>query len=159
MDSGGEEWVEVRELLASITDFIYPSIVDNDVAIENDFPEKVLIFGQQDKLRQVFLNIIMNSLDALKEKSSPRCIKLHGEVSDRMIRIYITNNGPMIPQETLKTIFEPFYTTKELGTGIGLYVCQKIIQNHLGNISCRSDDHETTFTVHLPVREQSEAVN
>ncbi|MGA9290349.1 MAG: HAMP domain-containing sensor histidine kinase [Anaerobacillus sp.] len=159
IDSGEEEWVEVRALLASITEFIYPSIVDNDVAIENDFPEKVLIFGQQDKLRQVFLNIIMNSLDALKEQSSPRCIKLHGDESDRMIRIHITNNGPMIPQETLKTIFEPFYTTKELGTGIGLYVCQKIIQNHLGNISCRSEDHETTFTVHLPVREQSEAVN
>ncbi len=158
IDSGGEEWLEVREILADITEFIYPSIVDNDVEIQNEFPANLFIYGQQDKLRQVFLNIIMNSLDALKEQSFPRCIRLHGDSSDRMIGIHITNNGPMIPQETLKTIFEPFYTTKELGTGIGLYVCQKIIQNHHGDISCQSDEHETTFTIHLPVRDQGEAV-
>ena len=156
IDTGLEEWLEVNAIFESIIEFIYPSIVDIDVEIRNDFPEGISIFGQQDKLRQVFLNILMNSLDALKAEGFPRCIRIHGERLHGTIHIHITNNGPKIPMETLDRIFEPFYTTKELGTGIGLYVCQKIIQNHSGNISCQSDENETTFTVSLPFLDKSD---
>ncbi|MCA0172533.1 sensor histidine kinase [Bacillus sp. RAR_GA_16] len=156
VDSGLEEWLDVKNIFESILAFIYPSIVDIDVEIQNHFPEGISIFGQQDKLRQVFLNILMNSLDALKAVGFPRCIQINGECEDGYIDIHITNNGPKIPAQTLDRIFEPFYTTKELGTGIGLYVCQKIIQNHKGNISCQSDETETTFTIRLPYVEKNE---
>ena len=156
IDSGHEEWLDVNAIFESILDFIYPSIVDIDVEIQNDFPEGISIFGQQDKLRQVFLNILMNSLDALKAVGFPRCIHIYGEKVNGTVDIHITNNGPKIPTKTLDRIFEPFYTTKELGTGIGLYVCQKIIQNHSGYISCHSDEHETTFTIRLPYVEKNE---
>ncbi|WP_347551113.1 HAMP domain-containing sensor histidine kinase [Pseudalkalibacillus hwajinpoensis] len=151
IDTGYEEKIEVNKIFAGIIEFIYPSIVDIDVEIQNTIPSGLYIFGQHDKLRQVFLNILMNSLDALKEKGFPRKILLRGDKYEDVIHIHISNNGPMIPPETVDTIFEPFYTTKELGTGIGLYVCQKIIQNHKGHISCMSDEVETTFTITLPV--------
>ncbi|TKD72109.1 sensor histidine kinase [Pseudalkalibacillus hwajinpoensis] len=154
IDVGSEEWLEVKTILAGIVEFIYPSIVDCDVAIQNNIPAELFIFGQQDKLRQVFLNIMMNSLDALKETTGPRRIELHCDQDEDMIHLHISNNGPKIPSETLKTIFEPFYTTKELGTGIGLYVCRKIIQNHKGTISCHSVDEKTTFTVSLPLADK-----
>ncbi|MDP4550560.1 histidine kinase N-terminal domain-containing protein [Alkalihalobacillus macyae] len=154
IDVGSHEWLEVKTILEGIIDFIYPSIVDCDVEIHNNIPEKLNIFGQQDKLRQVFLNIMMNSIDALKETTGPRRIELHCDQDEEMVNIYLTNNGPRIPAETLKTIFEPFYTTKELGTGIGLYVCRKIIQNHQGRISCHSVDEYTTFKVSLPLAEK-----
>lgn len=154
IDVGSHEWLEAKTILAGIIDFIYPSIVDCDVEIHNNIPAKLHIFGQQDKLRQVFLNIMMNSIDALKETPGPRRIELHCDQDENMVHIYLTNNGPKIPADTLKTIFEPFYTTKELGTGIGLYVCRKIIQNHKGTISCQSVDEYTTFKVSLPLAEK-----
>ncbi|MBU8909609.1 ATP-binding protein, partial [Desertibacillus haloalkaliphilus] len=49
-----------------------------------------------------------------------------------------------------ETIFEPFYTTKELGTGIGLFVCRKIIEKHSGELTCSSDEQKTTFRISLP---------
>ncbi|KMM39083.1 sensor histidine kinase [Guptibacillus hwajinpoensis] len=154
IDVGSLEWLEVKTILVGIIDFIYPSIVDCDVEIHNNIPANLNVFGQQDKLRQVFLNIMMNSIDALKETPGPRRIELHCDQDEEMVNIYLTNNGPRIPAETLKTIFEPFYTTKELGTGIGLYVCRKIIQNHQGRISCHSNDEYTTFKVSLPLAEK-----
>ncbi|MBN8210588.1 HAMP domain-containing histidine kinase [Bacillus sp. NTK071] len=156
IDVGCEEWLDVKTILGGIVEFIYPSIVDCDVTIQNNIPEELYIFGQQDKLRQVFLNIMMNSLDALKETAGARQIELHCDQGEDMIHVHISNNGPKIPSETLKTIFEPFYTTKELGTGIGLYVCRKIIQNHKGTISCHSVDEKTTFTVSLPLADKDD---
>ncbi|MBF0707954.1 HAMP domain-containing histidine kinase [Alkalihalobacillus hwajinpoensis] len=158
IDSGQEEWLEVKGLFDSIIAFIYPSIIDIDVRIVNEFPANLSVYGQQDKLRQVFLNILMNSLDALKAEGSPRQIRIAGEQAEGMLTIRITNNGPKISDKTLDRIFEPFYTTKELGTGIGLYVCQKIIQNHHGEINCHSSEEETTFTIHLPFVEKKDAI-
>ncbi|WP_371018407.1 histidine kinase N-terminal domain-containing protein [Pseudalkalibacillus sp. JSM 102089] len=158
IDSGQEEWLEVKGLFDSIIAFIYPSIIDIDVRIVNEFPANLSVYGQQDKLRQVFLNILMNSLDALKAESSPRQIRIAGEQAEGMLTIRITNNGPKIDDKTLDRIFEPFYTTKELGTGIGLYVCQKIIQNHHGEINCHSSEEETTFTIRLPFVEEKDAI-
>ncbi|WP_283152473.1 sensor histidine kinase [Guptibacillus hwajinpoensis] len=158
IDSGQEEWLEVKGLFDSIIAFIYPSIIDIDVQIVNEFPANLSVYGQQDKLRQVFLNILMNSLDALKAEGSPRQIRIAGEQAEGMLTIRITNNGPKISDKTLDRIFEPFYTTKELGTGIGLYVCQKIIQNHHGEINCHSSEEETTFTIRLPFVEKKDAI-
>ncbi|WP_377889987.1 histidine kinase N-terminal domain-containing protein [Alkalihalobacillus sp. R86527] len=150
IDGVKEEEFEVSEVFNDMIDFIYPSVVDVDVHISNNIPNGLRIFGQKDKIRQVLLNIIMNSIDALKEIQKNRTIKLVGKKEKGEMKLHITNNGPAIPEKKLNTIFEPFYTTKELGTGIGLYVCQKIIQNHKGQISCQSTEKETTFTITLP---------
>ncbi len=66
---------------------------------------------------------------------------------DQAIRIVIKNNGPMIPAENVETIFEPFVTTKKLGTGIGLFVCKQIVEKHNGSIMCRSDNDWTEFQI------------
>ncbi|WP_270181397.1 histidine kinase N-terminal domain-containing protein [Alkalihalobacillus sp. CinArs1] len=151
IDGVEEEEFEVGEVFNDMIDFIYPSVVDVDVHISNNIPKGLRIFGQKDKIRQVLLNIVMNSIDALKEIQRNRKINLFGEKLKGEMKLHISNNGPAIPEKKLDTIFEPFYTTKELGTGIGLYVCQKIIQNHNGQISCKSDQDETTFTITLPL--------
>lgn len=150
IDGVEEEEFELGDVFNDMIDFIYPSVVDVDVHIMNNIPKGLRIFGQKDKIRQVLLNIVMNSIDALKEIKKNRTIELFGEKKKGEMMLHITNNGPAIPEKKLDTIFEPFYTTKELGTGIGLYVCQKIIQNHKGQISCKSSEKETTFTITLP---------
>ncbi|MEH7464525.1 HAMP domain-containing sensor histidine kinase, partial [Bacillus thuringiensis] len=57
------------------------------------------------------------------------------------------NNGPMIPAENIETIFEPFVTTKKLGTGIGLFVCKQIVEKHKGSITCKSTEEWTEFHI------------
>ncbi len=65
----------------------------------------------------------------------------------------IRNQGPVIPGEALQKVFNPFFTTKQHGTGLGLTVTKKIVEDHVGSISVRSDDDGTLFTIWLPLNE------
>lgn len=140
-------------------DFLYPMIVNSNVEVERNVEESLQILGHRDEFRQVLINIIMNSLDALSS-CSVRKIRLLGYRHEEQIVIAISNNGPRIPDDMMETIFEPFVSSKELGTGIGLYLCKKIISDHNGYIECQSDDHETSFRIVVPLQHAaSVAVN
>ncbi len=139
------------ELYREIIDFLYASLLDGEVEIITDIDSELCIRANQDEIRQVILNIILNSIDAVKNQEGQRVIKVSVKVNDEKIQMRISNNGPKIPKESISTIFEPFYTTKEFGTGIGLYVCKKIIEKHKGNISCLSNDEITIFEINLPL--------
>ncbi|WP_245802012.1 histidine kinase N-terminal domain-containing protein [Fictibacillus arsenicus] len=146
-----EEFV-LEDLFSDILDFMYPSLVDADVNVVPRIDPTITLWAHKDELKQVLLNLIMNSIDALRQKKQERRIFIHSKAeSDSNVHITISNNGPVIPPETIKTIFEPFFTTKELGTGIGLFVCKKIIEKHKGTISCTSSDEVTTFSILLPI--------
>ncbi|RZT23928.1 MULTISPECIES: histidine kinase N-terminal domain-containing protein [Fictibacillus] len=146
-----EEFV-LEDLFSDILDFMYPSLVDADVNVVPRIDPTITLWAHKDELKQVLLNLIMNSIDALRQKKHDRRIMIYSKTeSDSKVHITISNNGPAIPPETMKTIFEPFFTTKELGTGIGLFVCKKIIEKHSGTISCTSDENNTTFTIVLPL--------
>ncbi|MCT8139310.1 GHKL domain-containing protein [Anaerobacillus sp. CMMVII] len=146
-----KEIVTVHLLLEDIIKFLYPSIVDIDVNVLTYFGPEAQTLANKNELKQVFLNILMNSIDAINKKEKPREISVRTDINGENIVIEISNNGPIIPDETREIIFEPFYTTKELGTGIGLFVCKKIIEKHNGTISCQSNDDITTFSIHLPI--------
>ncbi|MCD8503450.1 MAG: ATP-binding protein [Bacillaceae bacterium] len=103
-----------------------------------------------EEVRQVLLNILTNSIDALKGMKDKKQIIVSCNPSKTFMSVNITNNGPEIPLSTIQTIFEPFYTTKKSGTGIGLHVCKQIIENYGGKIECHSTHDLTTFTVLLP---------
>ncbi|MFD1356616.1 histidine kinase N-terminal domain-containing protein [Fictibacillus halophilus] len=142
----------LEDLFSDILDFMYPSLVDADVNVVPRIDPTITLWAHKDELKQVLLNLIMNSIDALRQKKHDRRIMIYSKTeSDSNVHITISNNGPAIPPETIKTIFEPFFTTKELGTGIGLFVCKKIIEKHKGTISCTSDENITTFTIVLPL--------
>jgi signal transduction histidine kinase len=147
-------------LMDDLVQFLYPSIVDNDVEIIKNIDPTIRISGNRDEFRQVFLNIIINSIDALQLVKQERQIAINGRVVDGKIEILLSNNGPVIDKDKIATIFEPFFTTKELGTGIGLYVCKKLIANHGGEIDCTSDEKSTTFSITVPrvVTEQGELI-
>lgn len=145
-----DENIIFTDLFHEILEFLYPSIVDGDVEIVRNFEYKGSLVANKEELRQVFINIILNSIEALKEKEKNRKVEIHIREDHKFVNIEIANNGPDISQAMQEMIFEPFYTTKELGTGIGLFVCRQIIEKHNGFISCSSGNGSTTFIISLP---------
>jgi signal transduction histidine kinase len=146
-----KEMVSLAAIMTEILDFIYPLMVDLDCEWTTNIESDCHFFAYRSELKQVLQNILLNSLDALKERPKPRRVSVISRKEERYVMIRVSNNGPKIPEDKIETIFEPFFTTKELGTGIGLYVCKKIIEKHKGKIVCESDEAWTRFTIYLPL--------
>jgi signal transduction histidine kinase len=146
-----KEEIEVSHLISELIEFLYPSLLAGEVNTDVKIGSEVKVSGNKDELRQVFLNLIMNSIDALQQVEGIREICIETSIADGKMNLSIGNNGPQIQQDTINAIFEPFYTTKELGTGIGLFICKKLIEKHAGQITCVSNPDNTTFTVQIPV--------
>ncbi|MCU9614872.1 ATP-binding protein [Caldibacillus lycopersici] len=145
-----EEVIPVKILLDEVVDFLYPSLVDGNIEVITNIDEHAKVKGDRNELKQVVLNLLMNAVDAVYEEVNKRKIIIHSKVDNEQITIKVSNNGPAINPEAAKIIFEPFYTTKKLGTGIGLYVCKKIVEKNNGTIQCTSKDELTTFEIKLP---------
>lgn len=144
------EDITIHLLIDEVLDFLYPSIVDGNIQVTSSIDEDIKIYGDRIELKQVFLNLLMNAIDAVCEEENPRKITIYSKIEDHQTHICISNNGPTIYPETVKIIFEPFFTTKKLGTGIGLFVCKNIVEKNNGEISCVSKDHLTTFKISFP---------
>lgn len=124
--------------------------------VELVFPEEpVVVKMDKDKMLQVILNIMKNGLEAMEDygKLTVSVLKefIAGDGSGWGV-VVITDNGKGISEEGLSKIFEPFYSTKEKGTGLGLPICLNIVHNHGGSIEISSKLGEgTTFYVRLPL--------
>ncbi len=106
------------------------------------------------QMKQVVLNLIRNAMDAIQVSPNrgKGNILLRTRLNENTIEISVKDNGSGMEEETVKRIFTPFFTTKERGAGIGLSVCQKIVENHGGIIEVSSKPGEgTTFIVVLPI--------
>jgi signal transduction histidine kinase len=120
--------------------------------IENFHPEMPQINGLPGELNQVWTNLIDNALDAM-EHTEGATLEVKSDFDDNFAKIYIIDNGPGIPEDIQHKIFDPFFTTKEMGkgTGLGLEVVRKIIQQHRGDIRLKSVPGRTEFLVCLPI--------
>ncbi|KPV45513.1 sensor histidine kinase [Alicyclobacillus ferrooxydans] len=148
-DEPEKQWFRLGEIVHETLNFLYPVIVNSNVQVTSDLDESGTLFGYRSEFRQVLINIIMNSIDALAA-CSEKVICIQGYADNGHFIVDISNNGPAIPPNMISTIFEPFVSTKKLGTGIGLYLCRKIITGHGGTIECHSDEQKTTFHIVIP---------
>jgi signal transduction histidine kinase len=123
---------------------------ERDIEVSVNFGEIPLIRGDENQLKQVFINIINNALFAMNGKGS---INITTRADGDRVSAEISDTGSGIAREHLSRIFEPFFSTKkEKGTGIGLSVSYKIIQSHNGHIDVHSEQGSgSTFRVELPV--------
>jgi two-component system NtrC family sensor kinase len=106
------------------------------------------------QMQQVFLNIINNARQAMEANQDKGTLRVKTECVDGRVRVTFTDNGPGIPEENLKKIFNPFFTTKEVGkgTGLGLSLCYGIVSEHGGTITPYSQEGQgATFVIDLPV--------
>ncbi len=105
----------------------------NSVILNLSFNPEVKIKADLDKLSQIFLNFIDNSISAGCKK-----IDITSERKDYRVAIKVQDDGIGMKNETLDRIFDPFFTTKKEGTGLGLSICKKIIEDHGGTIEIKS---------------------
>jgi two-component system NtrC family sensor kinase len=99
------------------------------------------------------MNILTNAAQAIEGEGTIR-ISVECDDDDKMLVVTISDSGPGISEEELKRIYEPFYTTKEVGegTGLGLWICESIVRAHGGTMECTSEAGKgATFIVSLPV--------
>ncbi len=102
-------------------------------------------------IEQVMINLIVNAIDAVKEKENPRIILSAEKPKGEKIEIRITDNGYGMSAEVMENIFVPFFSTKKTGSGIGLSLCKQIMMLHKGNIQVKSIEGEgSVFTLQFP---------
>lgn len=119
--------------------------------VERDFGDVPQIMGRAQKLSQAFLNLLVNASQAIEEQGT---IRIRSRLVGEKIEVEISDTGCGIPQDALQKIFEPFYTTKDVGvgTGLGLAIVQEIVGLHQGDLRIESEvGAGTTFTISLPI--------
>lgn len=143
------EEVDIGTVAAQVFARMEEEFRRNGVRVENQLGNLPVIRGSELQLRQVFMNLFLNALQA-----QPRggVMRIEGETEERggrrWVVIRVIDHGGGIPKEHLKRVFEPFFTTKEKGSGLGLFVVQRIVEMHQGDVKISSGPERGT-TVEL----------
>ena len=144
---------DLNTFLAEIISLIKPELEAKNISLREAYQEVPKNFIDKDYLKQAILNLIKNAIEAM-EKSSLKVLTIrtwYDTVRDANA-IEIEDTGCGIPSDQIQKIFEPYYTTKEYGTGLGLTITYKIIKEHDGEIQISSKPNEgTRFTIFLPI--------
>jgi len=148
--------VVIREVVSAALDITGYALKTSGIEVALHLAEGVPpVLADADQLHQVFTNLIINAQQALQDRPHPRKLSVASrfDASSNAIRITVADNGPGIPEAVRKRIFEPYFTTKPLGTGtgVGLAVCLGIVEAHGGTLNVESRHGSgAVFTIVLP---------
>jgi two-component system sensor histidine kinase AtoS len=121
--------------------------------LDDALPE---IVGDPQQLQQVFLNILLNAADAVQEGGTITIKTVHGKQA-KTVTVVLQDTGKGIPAELMEKIFQPFFTTKGKGTGLGLAVSKRIVEEHGGSIAVSNNvSGGVTFAITLPVKAEDQ---
>ncbi|MCF6335781.1 MAG: ATP-binding protein [Spirochaetales bacterium] len=140
------EKIILQDVIDHSLKLMKPDISGNAIEVSTNYSETspIYIFGDFDMLTQVFLNLLLNAIDAMKT---------NGKLSISIFRkaeitnVIMTDNGEGIPDKNIRKIFDPFYTSKKEGAGLGLAIVHRIIESHEGEISVESIPGSTIFRI------------
>jgi signal transduction histidine kinase len=139
--------VFVRDLFENLHTLMQPTLDQKNVELEVILKDPELIIEVDVNLiEQVLINLVINALEAVKEKPNPRIVLSATNEGNKML-IKVADNGVGISDELLDKIFIPFFSTKKSGSGIGLSLCKQIMLLHKGTIQVQSVEGEGTAFV------------
>ena len=144
----------LNTVLNDVIQIFHTESIFRNLHIDTEFGESLPpVFGDKVQLQQVVLNLVINAADAMSQNSpEDRRIIVGTQVKNDRIRVTIRDFGPGIEQGSLDRIFQPFFTTKRTGLGMGLAVSQTIVEAHGGYIWAENNpDGGATFFIELPV--------
>jgi C4-dicarboxylate-specific signal transduction histidine kinase len=115
--------------------------------------------GDRIQLQQVLLNLLLNAMDAVSDSSPDRRrVAVRVQYVDSRVEVVVSDSGSGIPADKLAHVFEPFFTSKQSGMGLGLPISRTIIEAHGGSIRAQNDpDGGATFCFSLPVVQEGNA--
>jgi signal transduction histidine kinase len=149
------EPVAVNDVCRNALRVLYNQYKGTDIEIVQDFADNLPeIRGNFANLGQVCLNIITNAIQAVGSGPGKIFVRTRYNEQAETVVFECEDNGPGIPEEVMKDIFKPFFTTKEVGrgTGLGLYLCYEIVRRHNGTILPKTNAQGgATFRVELPL--------
>ncbi|MBA7687974.1 Adaptive-response sensory-kinase SasA [subsurface metagenome] len=150
---------EPEKTFANINNIIEKtlSMLENEFRLHHIRVEKLLSSGMPDifvdvnQMHQVFVNLLLNAVEAIQEQGVIT-VRSQRDPAKKCVRVDATDTGCGIPEENMPKIFEPFFSTKAKGTGLGLAVSYRIIRNHQGDIQVSSQPGQgTRFTIEIPL--------
>ncbi len=177
-----EGMVRIRDVITHLKNFAYPEKADHfsvfplsealrdarkitageldGVAIDSELPEELVVKGQKTQLTHLFINLLNNAARALKAngKEKPKTIAVRASVIEGLATVEVADNGPGIPPDVLTRVFEPFFTTQEVGSGMGmgLSICHTIMESHGGSIRVRNrSEGGAAFSINIPLAEEA----
>jgi signal transduction histidine kinase len=150
VDNIEREPVSINSVLTETLNLLEAQAASQCVAIERDLdPTLPSVSGSASALRQVFLNLATNALQAMPQGGRLHCHTCY-EPKNRMVEIRFNDTGPGISPDVRKHLFEPFFTTRPDGTGLGLAVCREFALQHGGKLEYETGGPGATFRVVLP---------
>ena len=148
------ERIRVKSLVENVYEKLGPKLKSKLVTPKMDIPETLPpVYGDKDRLTQVFINLVSNSVEAMKQSGGK--IEISAERDGDKIIIRCLDNGSGIPKEMKEKLFMPFVSGKKGGTGLGLALVKKIIEDHEGEITLGAVELGTEFIIKLPLRPEN----
>lgn len=149
--------LDLNQTVADVFKFVAVQASDAGIELKTDLSASPLfVRGDPIQLQQVVLNLVINSIDAIRDSDS-RLRRITGRTTrlgDAKAMISIADTGPGIPANSLNRVLEPFYSTKDRGMGMGLSIARTIIESHGGSIQVGNrDDRGAVFRIELPLLE------
>jgi two-component system, NtrC family, nitrogen regulation sensor histidine kinase NtrY len=137
--------VYVRDLFENLLQLMQPTLEQKNIELETIIKDMDLsLQADVNLLEQVLINLLVNAMEAVKEKTDPRIVLSSYMNTAGKTVIKIADNGSGMPEELMEKIFIPFFSTKKSGSGIGLSLCKQIMMLHKGNITVQSKEGEGT---------------
>ncbi|RXJ82424.1 HAMP domain-containing sensor histidine kinase [Arcobacter sp. F2176] len=153
---------EIKKAIKEIFEIIGKQIFYLNINVSLEYKnvnEEIYIYGYENELKQVLLNIINNAKNKIikieNEKVFNPLIKIKVYQNERFNIIEISDNAGPIPEEIIGQLFEPFFTTKSEGTGLGLYMAKLIVEDKMsGKISVKNDVDNVIFSIKIPIKKE-----
>ncbi|MCM8815318.1 MAG: ATP-binding protein [Candidatus Omnitrophica bacterium] len=147
-----KEPIHLKKFLEELLEVLSINIQDSGINLSIEIPDQMNVFADRVQLSEVFYNLIHNSLESMKPGG---LLTIKASESDSEVRIEISDTGYGIPEDVLKQLFNPFFTTKSHGIGLGLHLVKTIVEeNHNGKIDLISQvDVGTRVTIKIPKKE------
>ena len=143
----------VNMIVEEAVRFLAPEIEDRDIVVEQELRSDLpLLELDRDQMKQVFYNVIKNSFEAMKRRG---ILRIRTDMDATHVNISFTDTGGGISAENLSRVFEPYFTTKKSGSGLGLLIVRRIVREHGGEMAIQSDEGRgLTLTIRLPYRDK-----
>lgn len=146
-----KEKIKLTELFDDMRLLFETRMVENNFKLDIKVKDDDYIFADKDQIKQVVVNLIANAMNAMEHDGT---VFIEYELKADKTSIMISDTGPGIPLEVMPNLFKPFFTTSSSGTGLGLPICRKILNNHNGDLTVYNSKNGAVFTITLPVENE-----